>query len=136
MLAFLLRIETFSGRLVITGVFAAAQIILSQLILCILGIFYLPLLIMLNCLISGSLIYIVIKKIDNIRSLYGQEAGFLIQGLRPILAWENIFLIILGIFVSWWLLMSAYYLPPRSVDGLTYHLPPVYEYILNHKIFL
>jgi hypothetical protein len=48
----------------------------------------------------------------------------------------NVALISLICLAYLWIIVASYYLPPRGVDDLVYHLPPVFEYITSHKIFL
>jgi len=53
-------------------------------------------------------------------------------------AWDpyTIILGILTVLTYGWITISAYYLPPRGIDDLVYHLPSIFEYIQTHKISL
>lgn len=129
-----LKVKHLSGRLVSVGILSFAQIILTQLILGISALLYLPLLIILNLSISVSILIYSLKK-EKVYLKFKEEliilrdSGFLGH-------WENIAILLLSSFVCLWVLASTYFFSPRGVDDLGYHLPSIYEYIIKHRIFL
>jgi len=134
LLVLTLKVEHLSGRLVFTGILSFAQIILTQLILGILALLYLPLVIILNLSISIFILIYSSKKEKNY--LKFKEDLVILRNIRPLWHWENIAIVLLSVFVCLWILSSTYFFPPRGVDDLGYHLPTIYEYVLKHRIFL
>ena len=130
-----LKFEHLSGRLVCVGVLVSAQIIVTELILGIFGFLYAPLLILVNSLLSLGLIVYSAKQ-KSLRDLFIEDIKIIQERKKAIWAWENVALMVLGLFVTVWFFFAAYFLPPRGVDDLGYHLPVIYEYILQHKIVL
>ncbi len=53
-----------------------------------------------------------------------------------LLAPANLALALLAAFLSTWLLVAAWLLPPRGVDDLAYHLPPLYQAAQTGRIEL
>ena len=55
---------------------------------------------------------------------------------REILGWETCLLSLLLLFVTVWLVAAGVLLPPRGIDDLVYHLPPIYQSVQEHRIVL
>jgi len=125
LLASRLGIRPLHQKLVLAGIFGCAQIILTELVLGLLGWLYLRDLILLN--LAVSLAAGLCPSVENTdQDIYAEKA------FSP----ENRVLFILMIFVAFWTAVRIYFLPPRFFDELTYHLTPIYQYIIDHKIFL
>jgi len=135
-LSFRLRVESSHQRIILAGLWSFGQIILTQLILGLLGFLYLPLVVYFN--ISITVIVIAVSSVikQNPRQLFVEEYQRIVRGIRCVYSLENAFLIILIVFTFIWIVAAIYYLPLIRMDDLTYHLPPIYEYIINHRIFL
>ena len=56
------------------------------------------------------------------------------DGARAALGWENAVLAAALLFASLWLLAAIAVYPPRGIDDLVYHLPPVYQAVQDHRI--
>lgn len=48
----------------------------------------------------------------------------------------NVALVLLVAVLAAWLAVAAWLLPPRGVDDLAYHLPPLYQYVQDGRITL
>jgi len=131
-----LKIDSSHQKIILAGLWGLGQIILTQLFLGITKLLYLPALIFLN--IGIALVLVVCSCIfkGNILITVQQEFRKIAGGIRNAVSFENVFLLILFGFVFIWMATAIYFFPARNGDDLTYHLPPVFEYIINHKIFL
>jgi len=135
---FLTRLKTsgLSHKFVVIGVLFTAQIILTELILAVFGWLYLSILIFVNLIISGALFIFSIQKFENIKSDVLSDLKSLRSHLSVLSGLENTIVIILILFASLWIALAVYFLPPRGVDDLTYHLAPIYEAIQRHKFIV
>lgn len=118
-----------------SGLLMGAQIVFSQIVLGNLGLLTVYSVVAVNLVFSFSLIALVWRMhgtlltsrlLTEIRTLRWLEL------LGPI----NLVILLLAVFLSFWICLATYLLPPRGVDDLVYHLPPLYEYVQNHKIAL
>ncbi|MFH1359978.1 MAG: glycosyltransferase family 39 protein, partial [Candidatus Omnitrophota bacterium] len=139
-LTFALKVERTYDRCIFVGLLVSTQIIFSELILGACGKIFLPNLILVNSLISCTLIagvYIYSRKCNiDLARLVKQDFKALQSCLRNFTSPEIVFLSILFIFTSLWMFLAAYFYPPRDVDGIIYHLPPIYEAIQTGKLGL
>jgi hypothetical protein len=55
-------------------------------------------------------------------------------GFRAAFGWENAVLAAALLFAGLWLLAAIVVYPPRGIDDLVYHLPPVYQAVQDHRI--
>ena len=130
------RIKSVSHKLIASVLLFTAQVILSELLLGIFGILSPAKLLILNSLISSSLIVFCFINNKNIYSQLKTDLGIALGFLSHVKSPYVIFLLILIVLMSLWLLLASLMLPPRGFDDLTYHLPVIYEYILNQKLIL
>lgn len=116
---------------------SCAQIILSELILGLSGYLYLPLVISVNLL--GAAVELGLCRRLSAHSGRGMLLSDIVRAKNSIRAGVDTPIIVLGILVSatyGWILVADYFLPPRGIDDLTYHLPAVFEYVSSHEIRL
>lgn len=136
LLTFRLNILSLHGKIVVAGFLAMVQIIFTEIILGILGILYLPALIFFNLGTALGLFFLfVFLNTGSLVAFLKKDFSKLSGSLKTICVPENLPLILLAGFVGLWVFVAAYFLPPRTVDDLRYHLTPIYEFIVNHKIF-
>ena len=57
-----------------------------------------------------------------------------IAACRAALSWELAVIAILLLFASAWILTALAVYPPRGIDDVTYHLPPIYQAIQDHRL--
>jgi hypothetical protein len=129
-------ISILRDKLIGISITFSCQIILTQTILGSLGLLSANYLTILNAIISSGLILICFSNEGNKQLLIKEDFKTLCNFFRSILTPYNVFLIILTIIASIWIILSAFLLPPRGVDDLTYHLPAIFEYINMKEIFL
>ncbi|MEO5357673.1 MAG: glycosyltransferase family 39 protein [Nitrospirae bacterium YQR-1] len=122
-----------SEKILYSGVLLASQIIFSELALGLLNILYPTTLCFLNMLISAVVLYF--KGPDLMVNLKTEIISLRLF-LKGLFYAENISLFFLFFIASVWILLSVYFLPPRGVDDLSYHLPPVFEFVQKHRVFL
>jgi hypothetical protein len=119
------------------GLLMGSQIVLSEILLGTLGSLYFSWVVGVNLAVS----------IAVIMWLYFSGRLPAWQGIRPSLktltasahnftGWENLMLAVLLGFLTVWFCIAIYFLPPRGIDDLVYHLPPLYEYVQSHQISL
>jgi len=132
-----LGFRTFHQKVIMAVFFTCAQIIMTQLYLGLSGLLYFEILILVNGLLILVMIFIgkYVLKIQNIVSLK-KELSLIGKGILNVLNPANVILLSLAGYVLVWMGVCAYFLPPRWSDDLVYHLPPIFEYIINHKVFL
>ncbi|MDZ4242935.1 MAG: hypothetical protein U1D99_08925 [Candidatus Omnitrophota bacterium] len=137
LLAHRLGIPGFSGRLLYAGVLSMAQIISWEIILGIFGVLYRAPLIGMHLLTCAGIFLLGIPGKKRIPGWLALDARVIRSvGRDALFSFENACLLGLVAFVSAWLFVSAYFLPPRGTDDLSYHLPVIFETILHHKIQL
>lgn len=131
------EIESLSGKIIGIGILSCAQIVFTQLVLGAVGFLYPSTLVFSNLLISA--IIFVINFRHNPRDFFvtlKQDCERFVVGLRGVLSPANFFLAQLAVLMSLWFVIAAYWLPPRGVDDLGYHLPLIYEAIVTHRFSL
>ena len=131
-----LGIREVHQKIIFAGLLTCAQVILTEMVLGLLGWLYLPYLVLVNGTITAMVfLYVYISDTKEIIS-FKNEAAVFFRGTKSALSPANAALLALAVFVCVWMAAVVYFLPPRGSDDIVYHLPPVYEYIINHKIFL
>ena len=131
-----LKIDSTHQKIILAGLGGFGQIILTQLFLGVIGLLYLPALIFLNGGVTAIILLCSGIFEKNIRKIVQLECYKIAGGLRNVFSLENVLLLILLGFVFIWTAIVIFNFSPGVYDALTYHLPPIYEYIINHKIFL
>jgi len=130
-------VQFFRDKIIGVSITFSCQIILTQTVLGTLGLLSANYLTILNAIISTVLIVISFyNKKENKPLLIIEDFKTLYSFFKSILSPYNVFLTILTIIASTWIILSAFLFPPRGVDDLTYHLTAIYEYIQNQEIFL
>jgi len=126
-------IERLSGKFVCVFLLSAAQIILTITLLGHIQRLYLSYLVVLNVTLAAGVSWLSICGYkDDLSLSIRQDWRVFRLGVKAIVSPENIFMILLMLFVSVWFCLAAHLLPPRGVDAQVYHLPEIYEYIQNH----
>lgn len=128
-----LRIERLSFRGIVAGFLFFAQIILTILFCGVVGLLYAEILVLLNVIICLFLIRHSINRIE-IKKVFVADYAAITSSGRELCNFENAFLSVLVIIATAWILLATYFFPPRGTDDVSYHLPAVYEFVLNHKI--
>jgi len=124
---------------IVTGTFACAQIVMSEIILGSMGALYPGLLTILNSVVALAIIAASSRNPSTPRSLLrrGARRITVVAGtIRDVTSWHHAALAFLALCTLLWVAAAVACLPPRGVDDLTYHLPPVFEYIATHRITL
>ncbi len=124
-------------RILSTSVLTCSQIVLSELFL---GLFHqltLPIVAIVNLAISILVAAMALRSDRTmgaaaLRMELGRAKHAVLAALDvPVLALGTIALLSYG-----WILVAAYYLPPRGVDDIAYHLPAAFEYVRSQEIRL
>ena len=131
-----LKLDCPHQKIILAGLLSCNQIILTQLLVGVVGLLYLPVVIFLN--IGVSTVITIYSRVfqKEIRPVLQEEYQNIVIGIKNSLSLGSIFLLVLIGLTLIWISIAIYLLPPRYFDDLTYHLPPIYEYIFNHKISL
>jgi dolichyl-phosphate-mannose-protein mannosyltransferase len=129
--------ESTLRKILLSLVMCCAQIIISELLLGLFGYLYLANLIIANLLIVFSVLLTGHRfSKSSFCSVLKDDMNILMKSLEES---KNIYNISLGALVLLtysWILTASYYLPPRGIDDLAYHLPTIFEYIQSHEIRL
>lgn len=129
--------ETTVRRILLASVACCAQIIMTELLLGVGHMLYLSSVVMMNLLITLLLLMAGYR-------FRKRPFGPVLQAdlTRFNCFWAAAgdgYTIILGILLLAtysWVFVASYYLPPRGMDDLVYHLPTIFEYIQTHEIRL
>lgn len=128
---------TTSRNLLSAFVMSCAQVVMTELLLGLWHLLQLPFLIMANVALAG-LVLLLARRRSPI-SLRATLKADIIGCRRSLAEAADIFTISIGVLVILtygWIAAAAYYLPPRGIDDLVYHLPTIFEYIQSHEIKL
>lgn len=113
---------------VYAGLLGAAQIVLTEIVLGAFMVLHKPLLVGLNLVIAAVVLGVWLR----IRRRGVPRA---VAPWREVFAADNVALLVLLVFVSTWMVVAAWLLPPRGIDDV-YHLPPLYQYVRQGGISL
>jgi len=116
---------------------SCAQIITTELLLGLFNNLYISYLLMANLLLAFLIMLIGYRfRKQAFLPVLKYDINCLRQSLS---AAKDVYTVTLGLLVLLtygWVLIAAYYLPPRGIDDLVYHLPAIFEYIQTHEIRL
>jgi hypothetical protein len=118
---------------VYAGLMAAVQVVATELVLGALGLLRLSLLLGANLAVS----LLVLSGAIAVRREQSDEPLRVVGGPAPRrFGWEFAVLLPMLAFVTLWIGVAAVLLPPRGVDDLVYHLPPVYQAVQSERLQL
>lgn len=134
---YLFSSETLVCKIMMAVVTTCAQIVLTELILGLLHNLFVSHLIIANCIISSAILMYAYKlHKSSILPVITKDLNYIRESITDSLDIHTLILGITVILTYTWILVAAYYLPPRGVDDLSYHLPPIFEYIQSNTIKL
>jgi hypothetical protein len=128
---------TPSRNLLSAFVMGCAQVVMTELLLGLGQLLQLSYLIVTNVALAG-LVLLFARRRGTISIVSMLKADISICR-RALADSADIFTISIGILVILtygWISAAAYYLPPRGIDDLVYHLATIFEYIQSHEIKL
>ncbi|NIT13249.1 MAG: hypothetical protein GTN99_03100, partial [Candidatus Dadabacteria bacterium] len=125
-----------SEKLISAVVLTSAQIIAVEILLGTAGMLSLVYIVPINLILSVALFSFVFYRQRNVVYHFLNDFYVLFNFIKALKSPYILFLFALLIFVCIWLFFAAVLLPPRGIDDLTYHLPPLYEFIQQQRIFL
>jgi hypothetical protein len=115
--------------LVYAGLAVASQLVLAEIVLGMVGRLTLP--VLLAALVSVSAVVAALAlRLPRPAPVAGGVAA------RDLLGPLNLFLLALALVLTAWLALATWLLPPRGVDDMAYHLPPLYEFARSGMIFV
>ncbi len=130
------KIARLTDKIIFIFVLFSAQIILTILVLGIFHWLYLSWLIAFNLTLAALIILLNNIPTSDILLALREDFLKLKEGGKLIFASiSNILLTLLFLVVTLWMFLASHLLPPRGVDDITYHLPAIYEYIIQHRIY-
>ncbi|GFO59592.1 hypothetical protein GMST_19170 [Geomonas silvestris] len=129
--------ESALNRVLVGFGMLCSQIILSELTLGLLGVLHASYLAAVNLAICLALFIVAYRKTNrDFKTVLDADLGSLKRAVADALDAPTVCLGILVAFAYSWVLVAAYYLPPRGIDDFAYHLPTIFEYIKSHEIRL
>jgi hypothetical protein len=127
------RDNTVGDRIVYAGLLAAAQIVAAELLFGNIGMLHRTALVTTHVAIGVGLL-------ARVATIRGRSAARVDRrfaaGLPELLAPANCALALLAGLLTVWVCVAAWFLPPRGIDDLVAHLPPVYQYAQDGAISL
>jgi len=133
------RDEWISDRLLAAFVLFMGQVILTQILLGHFGFLTLNLIILLNIGISGILFSFLLCRHQFERGMLWKPLAGWVKKLpiwwRQVKGWENYIMLFLLGGLALWVGSATFLLPPRVFDDV-YHLPPIFQYVVDHRILL
>jgi Dolichyl-phosphate-mannose-protein mannosyltransferase len=129
--------ETPLRKILIACGMTCAQIILTELLLGLGKSLHVSYLVAANLLIAALLLFVGTRcKKNQVMPLVKSDIVRIGESFTSALDSPAVILGILLAMTYGWITVAAYYLPPRGIDDLAYHLPPIFEYIQSHEIKL
>ena len=130
-------IDRFPARALFAGTIASAQIIALETLLGATGLLTRKALIGASVLLGASLLAACVwatrsRLLEDLR----RDARSLLEGFLELRLPELIAFAALALPAWIWALSAIAYLPPRSVDDLAHHLPPVLEAVVRHRFVI
>ncbi|NVO00751.1 MAG: glycosyltransferase family 39 protein [Geobacteraceae bacterium] len=129
--------ELLSRKILLSVVMSCAQIVMTELLLGICNNLHVSYLLGINLLIA-FLIILSGYRLSKQPFLATVKNDFYCLR-RSWVESKDFYTVTLGILALatyTWIFAVSYYLPPRGIDDLAYHLPTIFEYIQSHKISL
>ncbi len=130
-----LRRASASSALLYAGLMTAAQVVLTQLALAIGGRLSPRPLIIVNVVCAAGCLAGTIWRRRRAAGAPGSVRR-IATAIAAATRWENILLALLVAFTALWLVAAAVFLPPRTIEDLAYHLPPLYQAVQSHRLEL
>jgi hypothetical protein len=122
-----------STRLAYAGLMSAVQIVAAAQALGIGGVLGRPLLVAVHVACAGAVAAAAWRaRRPAVRLRLGDGAA----ALGALASWENGALALLAAFVIVWLGAAGVLLPPRGIDDLVYHLPPLQQAVQSGRLEL
>jgi hypothetical protein len=129
--------ESLMSKILMAFVFASAQIVVTELMLGLIKELYLSRLIVLN-LSCTTIVGVIAYKYgrNRIAAIIHNEVNSVTYCIKADIHGLNLVAATLVLLTYSWVVLAAYYLPPRGIDDLVYHLPTIFEYVQSHEIRL
>jgi len=130
------RLRGSAGEaLACAGLLGAAQIVMTQILLGLPGWLNRPALLLANVLISAAMIAWSLREGPATR-LRGWRTHAPDSGRADAIRLTSTALGLLALVLMAWMLAATWLLPPRGIDDLAYHLPPLFEYAQTGRLRL
>ena len=124
-------------KILISFVMTCSQIVIVELVLGLFGNLSVPYLLLNNLLIVLVLMVFGSQINDvSLLSVLKRDGDLIRHSFADALDVHTITLGVILLLTYAWILVAAFFLPPRGVDDLTYHLPAIFEYVQSHEIRL
>lgn len=124
-------------RFVLAAVGASGQIVVTVTALGAVGWLTTPALSAVNVIIAAALIVVALRSPARTAGPSGlvlADVRAIRAGVRAARGWDTIALVVVLCVAAAWLATVITWYPPRGVDDLVYHLPPVYQAAQDHKL--
>lgn len=123
-------------KLLGSTVLTCAQIILTELSLGLFHHLYLSSVMIANLACAALALKARWSGYGGVASTIRDDVASARRSARSAFDGHAIVLAVLVFLAYAWILAAAYYLPPRGIDDIGYHLPAVFEYTRSHEIRL
>jgi hypothetical protein len=125
------------SRVLAASLLTCAQIILTELSLGLMHGLYLSVLLIANLTISAAVVIAARRRgAGSMTALLRDDALRIRTAVVFALDIPISILLVVAALTYGWILAAAYFLPPRGLDDLTYHLPTIFQYVQSHDIRL
>lgn len=132
-----------STRVVLVGVGATGQIVVTLTFLGALGLLAPVVVVLVNVTVCACLAAVPLRfgaafrlpgPAQSLAVLLRDDLRAIVKGGRAALGWDTGAFVVILVFAAAWLATVIAYYPPRGIDDLVYHLPPVYQAAQEHRI--
>jgi len=130
---------SLSTRFVLSGIGASAQIVLTLTLFGAFGHLRPAPVAITNGALSLLLAAAAVRRAGSLRTiltLLGRDLRAFAGTARAALAWETLLLAGILLFAGLWIATAVAFYPPRGIDDVTYHLPPIYQAIQDGRLVL
>jgi hypothetical protein len=131
--------SSLSTRIILTLTGASGQIVVTLTLFGAFGLLKPAPIAIANILLSTILLFVAARNIDSPRRVVGllkRDLNSIRDVLRAALAWETVLLAVILAFAGIWIATVIAFYPPRGIDDVTYHLPPIYQSVQDGRLAL
>ena len=126
-----------STRLILSVTGACGQIVVTLTVLGALSLLRPAPVAVGNILISAVVLFAALRPLHSVHGLFHllqRDVRSLGRTVRAALGWETVLLAIILMFASTWIVLVIARYPPRGIDDVTYHLPPIYQAVQDGSL--
>jgi hypothetical protein len=128
-----------STRAVLAALGASGQLVVSVTLLGAVGLLTPATVGVTNAALSLLVLFLarrVIRSPAALAAIARDDFRAIAAASRAAVSWENVLFAVFFAFAAAWIVTAMRFYPPRGIDDVTYHLPPIYQAIQDQRLVL